>query len=247
MARVSFTALVEEIVGKLAGTVFQDSYGGYQIRTRVSPRNPRSQFQQLRRGEFAYLKSGWRDLEPWQRETWRVNAPEGMQALNFYVRQNINLTLIHSPTVAAYESSTPPVEFPFETGDFFLQEFKIYSMPYFPVVPEGFKLLLQATQEREPQQLFNNPSMFSPILSIPGGTDFSSGLNILPEWRARYGQPRPDKRICIKAALVNIYNGDRGPEYISCAVTTQESANLIIDSAAAALVDSDGTFITYPD
>ena len=59
MARIAFTSMVEEIIGKLAGSVFQDSYMGIQIRTRASPRNPSSYFSNYAVANLAiFLQAG---------------------------------------------------------------------------------------------------------------------------------------------------------------------------------------------
>ena len=90
IARISFTAIVAQIVRKLAGSVFQYSYGGFQIRTRVSPRNPQTQYQQLRRGDFGFLSQTWRNLSPTERQTFIDNAGTPPAALNLFVLSNVN-------------------------------------------------------------------------------------------------------------------------------------------------------------
>ena len=114
MAKVSFSALIEEIVGKLAGSVFQDSYGGFQIRTRVSPRNPQSNFQQLRRGEFGYISALWRTLSPTERQTFIDAAASPSGGLNLFIQSNVNLSLIGEPILSTYPTPTTPVEMPME-------------------------------------------------------------------------------------------------------------------------------------
>ena len=108
MARVSFGALIEEITGKLAGSVFQDSYGGFQIRTRVTPRNPQTNYQQLRRGEFGFISSLWRALTNIQRQTWVDEAGTNPAALNLFIQRNVNLALIDEAVIPSFVSSTEP-------------------------------------------------------------------------------------------------------------------------------------------
>ena len=195
MARVIFSALVESITGKLAGSVFQDSYQGYQIRTRVSPRNPQTDYQQLRRGEFAFLSQGWRYLSSTERQTWIDNAPSGMQALNFYLQSNINLVLIGLAPVATYAAASTPDAFALSIPVLDGVSFTVQASGTPDTVPADTSLLIQATYEKAPSKIFTNPSQYSPIVSFPAGTDLSSPIDIASDWIARYGQFTSDKRI----------------------------------------------------
>src|SRR5215207_1934497 len=102
MARISFTAIVAEINGKLAGSVFQYSYGGYQIHTRVSPNNPQTQYQQLRRMDFGFVAASWRELTSLQRQTWVDGAVTEPEAFNLFVASNINLILAGETMITDY-------------------------------------------------------------------------------------------------------------------------------------------------
>lgn len=219
MARISFTPLVEEIVGKLAGSVFQDSYGGFQVRTRVTPRNPQTNFQQLRRGEFGFLSASWRSLTSVQRQTFIDNAPSPGAALNFFLQANVNLTLINEPTIDTYVPSSDPgsmtVEFvTADPSDMFIQATGATT-----VVPAGTKLLVQVTYLKGTNKIFTNPSQFSPIVSFDEGTDLAIPTDILSEWQSRYGVMTPDKKLCLKTSLIDKSNGLRGADVINCTIT----------------------------
>lgn len=219
MARVAFSGVIDEIVGKLAGSVFQDSYQGFQIRTRVSPRNPQSNYQQLRRGEFGFLSAGWRYLSSIERQSFIDNAPSPGAGLNFYLQANVNLTLINQPIITTYVPSSDPgsmtVEFVEATPDILT----VQATGGTTVVPAGTKLLVQVTFQKQPQKIFTNPSMYSPVLSFDEGTDLSIATDILTEWQARYGVLSPDKRVCLKANLINKSNGRRGADQVNCIIT----------------------------
>lgn len=218
MSRIQFSSSIEEIIGKLAGSVFQDSYMGIQIRTRVSPTNPQSYFQQLRRGKFAYLTAGWRNLTPTEQGTWITEAGTIPAAFRLYVSCNINLTLIGENPISSFASSAVPDEMPLEISRYETNVIEVTATGALTTVPTDHRLLLFATQEKEATKIFTNPSQYSPIASFAAGTDFSTPVDITTEWVARYGQPTDDKRICIKTALVNITNGLRGDESINCAL-----------------------------
>ena len=216
MARISFSALVEEITGKLAGSVFQDSYGGFQIRTRVSPRNPQTKYQQLRRGEFAFLSAGWRFLTSAQRQTFIDAAGTPPGALNLYLQSNINLTLIEEPVITDYIPSSDPGDMEIQFDDVSPTSMTIKATDAPTIVPAGTKLLLQITFQKAPTKIFTNPSQYSPVISFDEGTDLSVPVDILSAWTARYGVLLPDKLLCLKSALIDKTNGLRGAELINC-------------------------------
>ena len=188
MAKVSFSALIEEIVGKLAGSVFQDSYGGFQIRTRVSPRNPQSNFQQLRRGEFGYISALWRTLSPTERQTFIDAAASPSGGLNLFIQSNVNLSLIGEPILSTYPTPTTPVEMPMEIVTYDGTLFTVRASGATTTVPTGFTLIIFATYEKPQSKIFTNPSQFSPIVNFAAGTDLSVATDIAADWIARYGQ-----------------------------------------------------------
>lgn len=218
MARVSFSALIEAITGKLAGSVFQDSYQGFQIRTRVIPRNPRTQLQQLRRGEFGFITQTWRTLTPTQRATWIDAAPPGMQGINFYVQSNVNLIISGSTPTDTFTPGATPIDFPLVIASLAPPVFTIVASTPANIVPAGFNLVLSATPERPQSQLFTNDSSFSVLTSFASGSDFSAPDNIAFYWNQRFGDFTSHARISIKTFLINGVNGSRGPISESCEI-----------------------------
>lgn len=209
MARVSFSSLIAEIVGKLAGSVFQDSYGGFQIRSRVSPRNPQTYFQQLRRGEFGYITQLWRSLSQPQRDTWIAAAPSIGAAFNFFVQSNVNLSLINIAPSPVFISDPAPGNMPIEISSLTTTEFKIFASGFITTVPMDTVLLIFSTSTKEPSKIFTNPSQYSPIKMLPAGSDISSPMDVLSDWESRFGVITAGQRLCVKSALVSTINGSR--------------------------------------
>lgn len=230
MARISFSALVEEIVGKLAGSVFQDSYGGFQVRTRVSPRNPQTKYQQLRRGEFGYLSAGWRFLTSAQRQTFIDAAATPPAALNLYLQSNINLTLIQEPTITDYIASSDPGPMQIDIASANNSALIIQASGGITTVPTGTKVLIQITYRKEETKIFTNPSQYSPIINYDEGTDLTVAQNIIAQWQARYGQMQPTGRIGLKASLIDKSNGLRGAESFSSAIIETGTTKMFFDS-----------------
>jgi hypothetical protein len=233
MARISFSALVEEIVGKLAGSVFQDSYGGFQIRTRVSPRNPQTKYQQLRRGEFGFLSATWRTLTSIERQTFIDNAASPGAALNLFLQANVNLTLIEEPTITTYIPSSDPGDMQIEFQSVDTTQMMIKATGGTTVVPDGSKLLIQVTYQKAPTKIFTNPSQYGPVISFDEGTDLSIPTDILTEWQSRYGQLVADKRLCLKANLIDKSNGRRGADVVNCTITEEMNKFTRINSQVA--------------
>lgn len=243
MARIQFSAMIEEIVGKLAGSVFQDSYMGMQIRTRVSPQNPQTEYQQLRRGEFGYIAQRWRTLTSTEQMTWITAAGSIPQAVRLFIQVNVNLSLIEIPIISSYTAGPLPDPFPLDiiTLDGIVFEVQAPVAPY--IVPAGTTLLLFATYEKKQTKIFTNPSEFSPIASFPAGTDFTGPIDILALWEARYGVIHNNLRLCIKTVVIDNTNGARSADSIQCVNEPVIETYYIIDDTGNRLIDSDGTLI----
>jgi len=219
MARIIFTAIVAEIIGKLAGSVFQYSYGGFQLHTKGKPRNPQTQYQQLRRGDFGFLAASYRSLTSAEQQTWIDNAPSGQSAFNFFIESNVNLILIGEPTITSYIPTSVPADMPITPVDITPTIFTIQASGPTTTVPTGTALAVFTTSQKLPSRLFTNPSEYSPILTLPAGTDLSTPADILSSYITRFGQIDTDKLICVKSALIDIANGNRTDTSPSCTIT----------------------------
>lgn len=67
MAKVVFTAIVAELSGRLSGSVFQKSVGGYQLHSLGIPINRRTLAQQQNRITLEFLASHWQTLSDVQK------------------------------------------------------------------------------------------------------------------------------------------------------------------------------------
>lgn len=246
MSRIQFSAPIEEIIGTLAGSVFQDSYMGIQIRTRVSPANPQTYYQQLRRGEFGYLSATWRSLSAPDLATWLAAAGTLPSAFRLYLGCNINLTLIGENPISSFTPSATPGAMAVQFSDYDDATMEIIAVSSPSTVPAGHSLLVFVTAEKAPTKVFTNPSQYSPVVTFAAASGLAAPTSIRAEWIARYGQVTPAKRICLKSVLINTTNGLRGAETINCAVNPFVAVDSLIDSDGTFIVNSDGTFITFP-
>lgn len=245
MARISFTAEIAELVGKLAGSVFQYSYGGFQVHTRVVPSNPQTERQQLRRGWLGWIAANWRFLTPTEQGTFITAAGTIPEAFRLYVGSNINNYLIDEPTITTYVSSATPGSMPMAIDALAPGTFDIIASSATVIVPAGMKLLIFATAEKVLPKRFTNPSEYSPIVYFDEGSDLSAATSILTEWQALYGVLNGTNRICINAVLIDKSNGNRGPDNIICQPPATVTTFRVIDGNGDSIIDADGTFIVF--
>lgn len=246
MARISFTAMVAEINGKLAGSVFQYSYGGFQLHTRVSPRNLQTQYQQLRRQNFGFIAASWRSLTLLQRETWIDAAVTEPEAFNLFVKSNINLILVGESMITDYVPTSVPDEIPLIITELTPASFKVMATGAITTVPTDTALLFFSTYQKDPTKIFTNPSEYSPIQVFPAGSDLSTPASVIAAFNARYGLLIQEKRLCIKSALVDITNGNRGAEPWSCA-TSEEMPKFVKINTNISQATTSGTGSTIVD
>ena len=70
MAKIKFGMMMTDARGKLGGQVFSKNRGGAYIRTKVTPSNPRSTFQQAIRSLLSTFSQQWSALTEAQRASW---------------------------------------------------------------------------------------------------------------------------------------------------------------------------------
>lgn len=75
-ALIKLTAVVDNISGKLNGTVFARNKGGHYMRSKSNPVNPQTDFQMNVRGDFGAMATAWRALTQAQRNAWDAAAAD---------------------------------------------------------------------------------------------------------------------------------------------------------------------------
>lgn len=142
MAKIKFGMMMTDARGKLGGQVFSKNRAGAYVRTKVTPVNPRTTFQQVSRSILGTLSTGWSALTDAQRasfnlavEDWQktdifgdLKKPTGK---NLYTGLNKNLAQSGQSLVTDAPAKT---EFPSLVGvsagiDPVTREFKIVNLP----------------------------------------------------------------------------------------------------------------------
>lgn len=109
MAKVIFTAVVASVTGKLAGSVFQRSFGGAQLRTKVSPNNRSTQLQSAIRSNMRTLTSSWGSLTAEERVSWSSGGTPAARAFSLYIERNQNLFIAGLPGITTFVPPKPPL------------------------------------------------------------------------------------------------------------------------------------------
>lgn len=76
MAKIKFGMMMTDARGKLGGQVFSKNRSGAYVRTKVTPVNPQTTFQQANRASLGALSSNWSALTEAQRSAWNEAAPQ---------------------------------------------------------------------------------------------------------------------------------------------------------------------------
>lgn len=109
MAKVIYTAAVASLSGKLAGSTFQRSIGGAQLRTGTSPRNPNTSQQQFIRVNMHSLAASWRALSVDARSSWGFAARTPSLGFSLYIQRNQQLVLAGLPPIPSFVLPNPPL------------------------------------------------------------------------------------------------------------------------------------------
>ena len=113
--KMKFGALVTDGRGKIGGHVASKNRGGAYLRTKVTPVNPQTSYQNAARARITTFSQGWRGLTANQQAAWNsavsnwqktdifgdLKNPSG---INLYVRLNSNLSEAGQSAIA-----TPPL------------------------------------------------------------------------------------------------------------------------------------------
>lgn len=76
MALIKWGMMVVDGRGKLGGHVLTKSRNGATARTKVTPANPQTSYQQANRAAFGQLSSSWANLTEAQRKAWNAAVDE---------------------------------------------------------------------------------------------------------------------------------------------------------------------------
>lgn len=214
---IKWGALVVDGRGKIGGQVASKNRTGAYMRNKVTPVNPRTNFQQEARQQLGNLSSQWRALTESQRDAWR-NAVSQYEKTNIFgdkvqptgknlfVGLNRNLSNIGEPII---DTPASPQDFPvINITDIVIapagQEVTLNPAE----LPSGFEALFYATP---PQSVGKNfvESEFRMI----GTTlvELGTGVyDLTALYTERFGAPVAGQKVFVRVVLVSTVSGQRG-------------------------------------
>lgn len=202
-------AIVSEISGKIAATVYTRNRGGNVIRNRRTPINRRSVSQSVRRQGLGNLASSWRGLTQAQRDSWNsatgsfpyqnsLGETKYLSGEQIYVQFNQNLLLIGQ---AAVTSAPAPFAFATLTLTLTGADTPTLSLAYTPdPVTANNYLAVFATPNLSPGIAAPNASAFRYLETVDPAT--ASPANILASFQGLFGDPVAGQKIFVEVRPV---------------------------------------------
>lgn len=216
MAKIKFTAFLADMRGKVAGTVFTKNRAGAIARTKVTPTNPNTSFQQGVRAVLTFLSQNWRNLTILQRSAWNNavrNFPRNnvfgdsklLSGHQLYVGLNgqlsaVGAALITSPPVPTGAAAVESLSLDIDLG---LSEIEATFTP--TPIPAGSALILEATAPQSPGKTNVSNQFRQTSVSVAAAT---SPANIFTAYVAKFGTPPVGQVIHIRAKMVNTLTGE---------------------------------------
>lgn len=211
MAKVSLSALLDSLTGKLSGSVFQNSLGGLQLRSRVSPRNPQTLIQQSLRANFSFNGRSWPELSPSEIESWNNAAPPGSSGLSLFQSTNQMLFFAGLPPISEYTAVaqlTPP-GLAIDLVD--ALNFEISCPVLIGAIPVYQYINVYATNNLSAGKTQVSLSEYRFIKTIEPGIVPSTSFSIYDQYVSIFGQPVERSLIAVRCYIVDSATGASSP------------------------------------
>lgn len=199
--------------GKINGHVAARNRSGAYVRTKVTPVNPQTQFQQSARLRLTQFSQGWRGLTQAQRTAWDAAAPDFAKTdifgdirnptgKNLYTRLNANLATINEPPIVV-----PPL--PAGAGAVVAGALVITNGGVKTIAhtesTAGHEIQVWATPGVSPGKSFLKND-YRLISHFPGGS--VSPEDIATAYQARFGEPPVGTKVGVRLVSVNDATGE---------------------------------------
>ncbi len=224
MGKIKWGMFVVDGRGKVGGHVLSKNRAGAYVRTKVTPSNPQTSFQQAVRQRLGSLSSAWGGLTEPQRLSWNAVVdswsttdifgdtvnPSGK---NLFVKINTNRALVGEPNLLL---APLPAEMPIITVSIADQTALIFTVD----VEGGTALqevVIQATPNLSPG-VFNATGKFRQIKQeVPAN---AGNLDITADYTAKFGAPAVGQKIFLRSYAIDIATGTPGVVLITSGITT---------------------------
>lgn len=224
MAKLKFTAIVSDMRGKLAGSVFSKNRSGAYMRTKVTPVNPQSAGQSVIRSRLTGLTQNWRSLTADQRSQWSDAAPNFPRTNQFgdqviltgqqlYIGLNANL--INVGTTAITTPPSPGTTYSITSATLAMAKGAGTATVAFgpSPVPAGNAVIVEATPAMSPGKTFAKNLFRQISIVAAAGT---TPINIAAAYTTKFGGiPAAGQKVFVRLTPVNTVSGQKGQGYIS--------------------------------
>ena len=233
MAKFTPGAIVSQISGKIASTVFARNRGGAVIRNRIKPINRRSIGQSTRRQSLGSLASSWRGLTQGQRDGWNSAAQNFplqdvlgqtiyLSGEQLYIRFNANLELIGETPIT---NAPAPFAFAVFTASLAVEDATVaaaFDVTFTPTpMTAGNTLAVFATGSLSPGIEAPSNGAFRFIGQIdPSDT---SPADLATEYVAVFGDPIAGQKVFMELRPVATASGQGGTPLRAQAIVTVSS------------------------
>ncbi len=216
MAKILFTAFLADMRGKVNGTVFSKNRGGAYARTKVTPTNPQTSFQQAVRSVLSGFSQAWRSLTQAQRDAWnqavqsfpRTNVFGNAKILSghqLYIGLNSQLSAagaasIDNPPVAAGAPALETLTLDFDIG------IGGVDLGFGPSpVPANTAMIVEATEPVSSGRS-NVNNRFRQIAVVAAAA--TSPEDLEAAYVAKFGTPAVGQKVFVRAKFVNTETGE---------------------------------------
>ena len=221
MAKIIFGEGIDSITGKIGGTVFQRSLGGYQIRNRSTPRNPQLTTQQVPRSLFGQLAATWRTLTHDQQLTFNAVVPMQTSLFNAYMLANLNLIAAGQPTINEYPGGTEPIVISGDINTITPTSVVIETVALPFSIPADHTLLVYMLPPRLPGLTWWSAEHQILIKRIPAGDPVPQAYDVTSDYINRLGNPVVGSICSMNLHLISNLSGLRSAESTNQTVVTE--------------------------
>lgn len=216
--KAKFGAIIVAGSGKIGGHVASKNRSGAYIRTKVTPVNPQTSYQQGQRTDFTSLAQGWRALTQAQRDAWNA-AVDGFKrtdvfgdlktpsGFNLYMRLNGNIlavgkTVISTPPLPSDVSAFTSISLAADFSDTSL------DLTFAPAIAVGTSVQLFASPALSAGKAFVKSELR--LIDTLISTDVSP-VDIAAAWQAKFGSfPAAGSKIFVAVKQVDDITGLTG-------------------------------------
>lgn len=205
--------------GKLGGQVFTKTRSGATVRTKVTPKNPKSTSQGRVRTSFGKFATAWNNLTEAQREAWKNAATANPKTNVFgdlynptgrslFIGTNINVSTVNG---AQLDSPVSPVEIPdfgyiSLTADSSVPEVVFLFYPSNSLTTDQVVVIEATSQENAGFYNFSGKYKYVTQLS---NTVAVGSVDVVVDYQEVFGALIPGKKISFRISVIDKSTGQR--------------------------------------